>query len=249
MGSTEKIGNVRLKSLGLTDGVYISEHCDISVVDAGVKAPGGWNAGKAIVEAVINSCGEVSFGDIYIKNYKLPTVDICYDNTFGLKWSKNQAESEFILPGEAGFSYMETSVLPEGKLLKEAAGQQQYGTLVAASPVSLTAAIFNCCKPVPAWLESMETAGFTRDEILWAWSSSVIPVISDDNQIMNTRKAAALEYGTIVSIWVRTGDLKIQKFFDSVKVCGELRIHNLSSARTFVKGSLNEEKLIEVFNL
>ncbi len=249
MGSTEKIGNVRLKLLGLTDGVYISEHRDITVIDAGVEAPGSWSAGKAIVEAVINGCGEVSFGDIYIKNYKLPTVDICYDNTFGLKWSKNRAESEFILPGETGFSYIETSELPEGKLLEEVARQQQYGTLVAASPVSLTAAIFNCCKPVPAWLESMETAGFTRDEVFWAWSTCVIPIISDDNQIMNTRKAAVLEYGNIVSIWVRTEDSKIQKFLDQVKGRGELRIHNLSSARTFLNGSLNEEKLIEVLNL
>lgn len=248
MESKEKMGNVRLKSLGLTDGVFISEHSGISVIDAGVKAPGGWSAGKAIVEAAINGCGEVSFGDIYIKNYKLPTVDICYDNTLGLKWPENPAGSELVLP-EAGFGYVETSVLPDGNLLEEAAGRRQYGTLVAASPVSLTAAVFNCCKPVPAWLESMETAGFTSDEIFWAWSTCVIPVISDDKEIMATRKAAALEYGAIVSIWVRAGDLKIQKFLDSVKGCGELRIHNLSSARTFVKGSLNEAKLIEVFNL
>lgn len=249
MAGTVKRENLKLEALSVTDGVSITEKSGFSIIDAGVEAPGGWSAGKAAVEAAINSCGAVSFGDIYIKNYKLPTVDVYYDNTSGIKSTKEFAEDDITLFEAAGFAYIEGETLPDVKLLKQNEELQEYKTILTASPVSLTAAILSCCGPVPVWLSKLEASDFKRDEIFWAWSTTVVPVLSDDTGIMKSRKKAAAEYGSVVSFWVRTDDSKIQNFLESVTCSAELRIHNLSSARTFVKGSLDEAKLTEAFNL
>ena len=51
-----------------------------TVVDMGVDAPGGWMAGKLLVEATIGGMGHVDFGQYALGNYQLPSIDVYIDH-------------------------------------------------------------------------------------------------------------------------------------------------------------------------
>jgi methenyltetrahydromethanopterin cyclohydrolase len=51
-----------------------------TVVDMGVDAPGGWQAGKLIVEATIGGMGHVDFGQFNLGELSLPSIDVYIDH-------------------------------------------------------------------------------------------------------------------------------------------------------------------------
>jgi len=51
-----------------------------TVVDMGVVAPGGWLAGKLLVEATIGGMGHVDFGKYQLGEYQLPSIDVYIDH-------------------------------------------------------------------------------------------------------------------------------------------------------------------------
>jgi methenyltetrahydromethanopterin cyclohydrolase len=50
-----------------------------TVIDMGVEAPGGWLAGKLIVEATIGGLGHVDFGHFQSGGIDLPSIDVYID--------------------------------------------------------------------------------------------------------------------------------------------------------------------------
>lgn len=51
-----------------------------TVVDMGVEAPGGWMAGKLLVEATIGGMGHVDFGHFRLGELSLPSIDVYIDH-------------------------------------------------------------------------------------------------------------------------------------------------------------------------
>ena len=51
-----------------------------TVVDMGVEARGGWQAGKLFVEATIGGMGYVEFGQYHLGDLLLPSIDVYIDN-------------------------------------------------------------------------------------------------------------------------------------------------------------------------
>lgn len=51
-----------------------------TVVDMGVEAPGGWQAGKLLVEATIGGMGHVNFGQYRLDETVLPSIDVYIDH-------------------------------------------------------------------------------------------------------------------------------------------------------------------------
>lgn len=51
-----------------------------TVVDMGVEAPGGWQAGKLLVEATIGGMGHVDFGKYQLGDNYLPSIDVYIDH-------------------------------------------------------------------------------------------------------------------------------------------------------------------------
>ncbi len=51
-----------------------------TVVDMGVEARGGWQAGKLFVEATIGGMGHVDFGQFHLGDLNFPSIDVYIDN-------------------------------------------------------------------------------------------------------------------------------------------------------------------------
>jgi len=70
------------------------------------------------------------------------------------------------------------------------------------------AAVYSASRAVPVVLEQLLKKGFHKEEILWAWGTCPLPPPVDDPVTLAARKHTALQYGTVTSYWVRTGDEK-----------------------------------------
>ena len=47
-----------------------------TVVDMGVEAPGGFQAGKLMVEATIGGMGHIDFGQFHLGEFHFPSIDV-----------------------------------------------------------------------------------------------------------------------------------------------------------------------------
>lgn len=256
MRSMEKSNLAKVSDLTSSDGIQSSTpQPGLRLVDLGVKVSGGWSAGKTLVENSIGGLGELSFGEFYINGFALPSIDIYYDNPVKsrLAESMNIGGREFHYYKALKLIYTETDEIPDDielKNLKAAFGFEDSGQVLAVtSPVSLVAAIYRCSQAAPLLLEQLLKRGLAEEEILWAWATVPMPPLADDKRIMAGRMETALTFGTVISFWVRTEDEKIKEIIGDMASCGELRVHNLRTGRTFVHGSVDRMKLQEVFHV
>lgn len=219
-----------------------------NIIDVGVKAPGGWSAGKELIYLFMNSKGYVNFGEISLKGFNLPTVDTYFDDPAGVCLDSMLNEKKIddynmVGPeswGENNFSYFETREIPAE--LSEKTDE----TIIAASPLSLVSAIYNSALIVPLTVEKLANLGVGLEQLEWAWGSCPLATLAEQQDLVAKRKKAILEYGGVVSIWLRSEDQLLQEIANEWKGLGEIRLHNLVSAKTFVGGGLNEEALKEI---
>ena len=216
-----------------------------NLIDIGVKAPGGWSAGKELIHLFMDNMGYVNFGEISLKGFSLPTVDTYFDNPADVSLAAMLNEKKIdgytvIGPenwGENNFCYFETSEIPAD--LSKKTGE----TVIVASPLSLVSAILNSALVVPLAVEKLVNLGLNLDQLEWAWGTCPLATIGEQQDLVAKRKKAVLEYGGIASIWLRSEDKLLQKITSNWEGLGEIRLHNLVSAKTFIGGRLDEEAL------
>lgn len=242
--------------LDRNDAAVVSSHSPgIQMIDMGVKIPAGWSSGKKLIETIIDGLGDVNFGEFYSNGYALPSIDIFYDDPKKIKLPlcKNIDEKDSYLYENIKLIYSEVNEIPsitEVEKIAAAFGNKVKDLkFIVTSPTSLVAAIYGCFLSTPILLDKLLKCGLGEEEILWSWSTITLPTLTDDKQVLGERIKAALAYGTVTSFWVRTDDEKIEGLLSQIDLCGELRIHNLRSARTFVHGSLNMDKLQNSYNI
>ncbi len=256
MESMGKSNLSKVSELTSNDGIQaVSPYAGLKLVDLGVKLPGGWSAGKKLIENTIGGLGDVSFGETNIHGFSLATVDIYYDNPVesGIAESVSISGRKFKVYREQKLIYLETDELPDAGELKDlpaATGTADKElVLAAASPVSLVAAIYACSQAAPLFLKQLLQKGLAEEEIIWAWSTVPLPTLADDGRLMEARTEAALKYGSVLSFWVRSEDEKIEEALKEIVPYGEVRIHNLRTARTIIRGFADHDKLKESFGI
>ncbi|HHU32116.1 MAG: methenyltetrahydromethanopterin cyclohydrolase [Zhaonellaceae bacterium] len=218
-----------------------------NIVDIGVNAPGGWSAGKELIYLFMNGMGYVNFGEMALEGFALPTVDTYFDNPAevclaSMLNEKKIGEHTMIGPdtwGEDNFCYFETlEVKPD-------LSQKTDQTIIVASPLSLVSAIYNSALVVPLAVKKLVNMGVNLEQIEWAWGSSPLATLSELPDLVAMRKEAALCYGGVVSIWLRVEDKLLQDIVNKWEGLGEIRLHNLPTAKTYVGGKLDLKKLSE----
>jgi len=218
-----------------------------NIVDIGVKAPGGWSAGKELIYLFMSGMGYVNFGEMSLEGFAFPTVDTYFDNPAevclaSMLNEKKIGEYTMIGPetwGEDNFCYFETMEV------KPDLSQKTDQTIIVASPLSLVSAIYNSALAVPLAVKKLMDLGVNLDQIEWAWGSSPLATLSENQDLAAMRKEAVLHYGSVVSIWLRVEDKLLQEIVKKWEGLGEIRLHNLPTAKTYVGGKLNLKKLSE----
>ena len=232
-----------------------SQLSGVQIIDMGVRIPSAWSAGKKLIEMIMDEQGEVNFGEFYIKDYALPSIDIFYDDPKRIKipLCKSIDGKDFCMYENISLIYTEVDEMPsisEIEKISTAFGNDENNLrLVLTRPTSLVATIYGCSLTTANIVDKLLMLGFNEEEIQWSWSTIVMPTLTDDLGKSAERMKAATTHGTVTSIWVRTEDKKIQEILPHMDLCGELRIHNLQSAKTFIHGSLNIEELQRAYNI
>lgn len=217
------------------------------MIDVGLKTPGGWSAGKELINLFMGGMGYVNFGELSLKDFAFPTVDTYFDNPAQVCLSsflnkKNVDKYTMVGPdsrGDEDFCYFETEEVPQEL-------QETEQTIIVASPQSLVSAIYNSALVVPLAVKKLVDFGMNLEQIEWAWGTCPLATLSEQADLVAERKQEALEYGGVASIWVRSEDSILEEIAHKWEGLGEIRLHNLQTAKTHIGGKIDEEALIKI---
>lgn len=197
------------------------------VIDAGVAELGGWTSVKTLLEGLIGGRGVAQFGRQFYGGHQLPTVELLLDApvlTYRTAFSDG-ALAAGVRSGDGyalGVKFCDTI-----ESVKEA------GNIVAASETSLLAAALAAARAIPDAVGALLDKGVAEEDILWGWSCAPVALLCNDSALMAERLADA-KNKRIVSLWVRGDDALLRPIAEGY-LYGELRLHNLASAQTWVR--------------
>jgi len=194
-------------------------------VDGGVKANGGWMATRALLEGLVGGRGQINYSERMVDGMQLPTVDLYLDDP--VESARNFIPDDngvMGVKGENGYAL--------GVAVTDYLTPYLPGNMVLLRCGSLADCILDAARTIPVAVLSLKNAGIT--DIQWAWSSCPIAAMTDDVEEMIRRKAAMSAQHAVISIWVRGDDAVIQRAVEDFSF-GQLRVHNLESAKTFIK--------------
>jgi hypothetical protein len=210
-----------------------------ALLDGGINAPGGWQAGKRAVLSLFSGFAEVSFDQINAGGRMLPTLDVYLDRML--------PAAESIVPdaggavGAPGSGYA-FRLVPSGEgpgAAPDPAGRK----LLLAGYSSLVGRLCQAGMILPQTVRELLAAGFCGEEFFWGFSS--LPIIvrrldEGEKQVQEQVQKA----GRLVSLWLRASDEEIKTYLEKWRGPGELRLHNLVSGNTFIGGRIDEEALV-----
>lgn len=197
------------------------------IVDAGLSEPGGWTSIQALLEGLIGGRGIVHFGRQFYGGHQLPTVDMLLDAPVMTYRSAFSRKDSIIGVAEGGKFALGVKICDDISKVREA------GNLVAASESSLLAAALGAASAVPDAVQALLENGVAEEDILWGWSSAPVALLCNDPAVMRERMADA-KAKRIISLWARGNDELLKRIVSEYQG-GELRLHSLGSAKTFIK--------------
>lgn len=242
-----------------------------TILDCGFNTPAGWEAARLLTLAAINGRGFVSFGDIDLGSCRLPAINICYDSpktlvatlaepvqiknweVFGPALAPNKEASLLCLIDKRDAVSDQGSAVPEsatGILNSIPVLTKRDQLLLAVAPYpSLVGMILQTSSALPRTLQILITNGLDPDQVLWGWSSCPLPPLVDDLQLAIARLEKTLLYGLTISLWVRGDNEQLVTLLNKTPVNGQVRLHNLTTAKTIVKGSIAGDQLRNLYSL
>ena len=191
------------------------------IVDAGVEAAGGWQAGSFLLQTLICGLGDVVYDKIDFEGIVLPTVCMYLDNPALV--AENYLRHDL---------YLCTEELPEE------------GNFVTAGASSIVHHIFEAGSPALTLTKNLMDAGVEAENILWGFSSTVLLFKGKDPEGAAIDREMMLEKGCAVSIWLNAKDDFCKEFLKD-HTHGEIRLHNLRTGNTFVSGRMHLDAITE----
>lgn len=224
---------------------FIENENGLSMVDAGVEMPGGWSVAKKVLEGLSCGLGQVNIGEILLQDFRLPTVELLLDEPVRIFEESFRGRSSvnnlrIYGPGsESDAQAYSFGFAVTGEISGEIPAK---GNLVAAGNTSLAAAVFNTSLPVMTAVEALLKAGVPGENILWAWSSCPVATLTDNKEQMTKKNEAVRRKGAVISLWLRA-DADVLKAVTASWEFGQLRLHELVTAKTYIGGCLDEAGL------
>lgn len=177
---------------------------------------------------------DISYGDRLIGSYRLPVLEARLDDPARLLPPQKQGNQH---------NWTQCTVTLgdlEDKLAAEAYRLPDTGAAYAAYAAFLSL----------AELLALIGKRLPRETFQWAWYNIPIPTFCDDPDMMQKRVRAAYEKGAVLSLWLRSDeDEPVREALRSLPAYGQVRIHNLTTANTWIAGAEDEGGLARAFGL
>ena len=192
-----------------------------------------WQEALELFTRLCGSKADISYGDRSVKSYRLPALEVRLDNPADLTPPEKQNGMHIWKQGRVAF------------------GEQKSGhaDMDYIPDTGAAAAVY------PAFLSLAETleligASLPRESFQWAWYSIPVPAFCDDVDLMAKRVRASYEKGAVLSLWLRCDtDEPIKAALRALPVCGQVRLHNMTTANTWIAGSEDEDGLARAFGI
>ncbi|BCV21347.1 methenyltetrahydromethanopterin cyclohydrolase [Moorella sp. Hama-1] len=242
-----------------------------TILDCGFNTPGGWEAARLLALAAIDERGLVSFGNFDLGSCRLPAINICYDSPKTLLATLAQPVhiknweifGPALVPGNKNRLLLcSIDKIDSGSCGRPALPELLMGinntldlnnhdqVVIAIAPYpSLVGMILQTSSALPRTLQILITNGLDPDQVLWGWSSCPLPPLVDDLQLAIARLEKTLLYGLTISLWVRGDNEQLVTLLNKTPVNGQVRLHNLTTAKTIVKGSIAGDQLRNLYSL
>lgn len=218
----------------------------VPVLDVGLGTRCAWASAKTLVEQLIEGRGEVVYGEMLVNGYKMGTLDLFLDDPASLEMPEigaDAAGNELHTYKEAGMAVALCAAAPTE-------APKGAGFVVATKNTGVVASVYQSYLRTVQTVREVLKAGFGAEQLVWGWSTMVMPPLCDDAARFAGRLAAATENGSIISLWLRTdSDEDVKACLKGLSKRGELRLQNLKTANTFILGSVDEAAVAKGFGI
>jgi methenyltetrahydromethanopterin cyclohydrolase len=215
------------------------------IIDLGLENRCAWVSAKSLVEGLIHGQGTVGFGEMSIRQYQFPTLDLFLDEPAALLMPMTRTVEEgdiYTFPDE----HIEVGLF--SAFPREIDIQETF--LAATKDTGLVASVFRSYIKTLETISECRDSGLPAEQILWGWSTMVLAPLCDSLSLTRDRQNAAAVHGSIISLWVRTDrDDDIKTLIKKLAPRGELRLQNLKTGNTFIFGSVDERMCGKFFGL
>lgn len=192
-----------------------------------------WQEALDLFTRLCGGKADITYGDRLIKSFRLPALEVRLDNPADLTPPEKQNGMHIWKHGRVAFGeqksgHTDMDYIPDT------------GAAAAVYPVFLSL----------AELLELISASLPRELFQWAWYSIPVPTFCDDADLMAKRVRASCEKGAVLSLWLRCDtDEPIKAALRALPACGQVRLHNLTTANTWIAGSEDEEGLARTFGI
>ena len=196
-----------------------------TVIDAGSRENlGGWEAGRKVLEALLNGEGRLEYGNRLIGSIQFPTIDIYTDHP--VKTAQNMKQNNGLsgITASSSFEFGYTNDL--------SIAQKANGNIVKAEKGSMVDSIFEAGTILVPVVEAILNAGISQDDILWAFSTCPLPTLAGDEGAAASMFEEALK-NSAVSVWIKSANDTVRSLPSFGR--GDIRIHDFTKAETLLK--------------
>lgn len=200
------------------------------VIDIDLQGRYAWQGALKMILALCGEAADLSFDCRKLNAWQPPTVEFRLDKPEELKRPKTvQTPNGYVDTWPRGTVIVTDRMpetFPEGPvwLLKEGG---------AASVI------------YHAFLETVRVLTELGLPVVYAWSSIPLATVCDDLARLRQRESDCYLYGAIHTIWVRCPeDVPIREALSRMHLCGELRVQNMATANTWIRGAVDERRLL-----
>ena len=191
-----------------------------------------WQGVLDMLNVLAKDAADLSFAYREIGGWKLPTIEVRLDKP-----------EELELPNTIEANYTEEDLWDEGSVIQadEIPDVPDDGNVWYMRKNGAAAVAYHAFK------EALRVYGELGGQVEFVWSSIPLSPICDDARLTEARELACFEYGAIHTVWVHEdSDETLKSRMKEQAPCGELRVQNMTTANTWIKGQTCEDRLFEI---
>jgi hypothetical protein len=215
------------------------------LIDAGIKARGGFRAGLLALSALYSGYGYADYGRLEAGGSYVPTVDTYLDH------SVEASRSFFYTDGRGVRGADKTIGLRLIRASDDPAGSFNLAMRheIVFSPGSFLHHVLRAAGVLVYVVRDLvlNEKGFSEDSVLWAWGKAPFVLRQKDENALRSYQDEALYAGAVSAVWLRAEDNALRSFAADWNGPGEIRLHNVQSGNTFIGGLFDSERLWQLY--
>lgn len=206
-----------------------------AIIDLDLTERYSW---KQVLDMIFDLCGEaadLSFDHCMIEGRRMVTMEIRLDAPAELSLPQVVEDEDFIAEKWARGTVVFADAMPKNLPSDEKVWLMKKNGAGAVN--------YRCFKDMVGVMTAFEIP------CEFAWSSYPTAPLCDDTAKLNAREKASYVCGAVHTLWAHGSDEAVKERLLSMPACGEIRVQNMTTANTWIKGECRANELAEAFGM